>query len=83
MRQDGLRAKTVKQWRATTHSSHRLPVAANTLQRQFTVPQPNRVWAGDITYVWTTEGGLSLAVLLDLYSRAVVGWAMGPRLTGD
>ena len=83
MRQDGLRAKTVKKWRATTHSSHRLPVAENTLQRQFTVSQPNRVWAGDITYVWTTEGWLYLAVLLDLYSRLVVGWAMSPRVTGE
>jgi putative transposase len=83
MRHDGLRARTVKKWRATTHSSHRLPMAANTLQRQFTVSQPNRVWAGDITYVWTMEGWLYLAVLLDLYSRAVVGWAMGPRVTGD
>ena len=83
MRQDGIRAKTVTKWRATTSSSHGLPVAANTLDRQFRVPQPNRVWAGDITYVWTLEGWLYLAVLLDLYSRAVIGWAMGPRLTGD
>jgi transposase InsO family protein len=83
MRHDGLRAKTVKKWRATTQSNHHLPVAANTLQRQFTVSQPNRVWAGDITYVWTLEGWLYLAVLLDLYSRSVIGWAMGPRLTGD
>ncbi len=83
MRHDGLRAKTVKKWRATTQSNHHLPVAANTLQRQFTVSQPNRVWAGDITYVWTLEGWLYLAVLLDLYSRAVIGWAMGPRLTVD
>ena len=81
MRQDGIRAKTVKKWRATTHSSHRLPVAANRLDRQFTVTQPNRVWAGDLTYVWTTEGWLYLAVILDLYSRLVVGWAMGTRLT--
>ncbi len=83
MRQDGIRAKTVKKWRATTQSQHRFPVAANTLDRQFTVEAPNRVWAGDLTYVWTTEGWLYLAVLLDLYSRAVVGWAMGPRVTGD
>ncbi len=81
MRQDGIRAKTVKKWRATTQSNHRLPVAENTLQRQFTVAAPNRVWAGDLTYVWTTEGWLYLAVLLDLYSRRVVGWAMGQRLT--
>lgn len=83
MHQDGIRAKTMKQWRATTVSSHRLPVAANTLQREFTVSEPNRVWAGDITYIWTLEGWLYLAVLLDLYSRSVIGWAMGPRLTGD
>ena len=83
MRQAGLRAKTVKKWRATTQSNHRLPVAENTLNRQFAVAQPNRVWAGDITYVWTAEGWLYLAVLLDLYSRAVIGWAMGQRLTVD
>ena len=83
MRQDGLRAKTVKRWRATTQSNHRLPMAENILNRQFTVEAPNRVWAGDITYVWTAEGWLYLAVVLDLYSRAVIGWAMGARLTGD
>ena len=49
----------------------------------FTVSQPNRVWAGDLTYIWTREGWLYLAVLLDLYSRRVVGGAMGPRWTGD
>ncbi len=83
MRQDGIRAKTVKKWRATTQSHHRFPVATNTLNRQFTVASPNRVWAGDITYVWTTEGWLYLAVVLDLYSRTVIGWAMGTRLIGD
>jgi len=81
MRQDGIRAKTVKKWRATTQSQHRFPVAENTLDRQFTVASPNRVWAGAITYVWTTEGWLDLAVVLDLYSRRVIGWAMGHRLT--
>jgi transposase InsO family protein len=81
MRQEGIRAKTVKKWRATTQSQHRFPVAANTLNRQFTVESPNRVWAGDLTYVWTNEGWLYLAVILDLYSRLVVGWAMDHRLT--
>jgi len=82
MRQEGIRAKTVKKWRATTQSNHRLPVAEDTLNRQFTVAHPNRVWAGDLTYVWTTEGWLYLlAVILDLYSRLVIGWAMGHRLT--
>jgi transposase InsO family protein len=51
MRQDGSRAKTVKTWRATTPSDHQFPVAATTLHRQFTVTQPNRVWAGNLTYV--------------------------------
>ncbi|MEP6891308.1 MAG: IS3 family transposase [Nitrospirota bacterium] len=83
MRQDGIRAKTVKKWRATTQSNHRLPVAQNPLNRQFMVEAPNRVWAGDLTYVWTMEGWLYLAVLLDLYSRRVLGWAMGHRLTVD
>ena len=83
MRQNGIRAKTVKKWRATTQSQHRFPVAANTLDRQFTVESPNRVWAGDLTYVWTTEGWLYLAVVLDLYSRRVIGWAMGHHLTVD
>jgi transposase InsO family protein len=83
MRAEGIRAKTVKPWRATTQSSHRMPVAANVLDRQFSIPRPNRVWAGDITYVWTTEGWLYLAVVLDLYSRAVIGWALEARLTGD
>ena len=81
MRQDGIRAKTVTKWRAPTQSQHQFPVAANTLDRAFTVEAPNSVWAGDLTYVWTLEGWLYLAVLLDLYSRRVVGWAMGQRLT--
>jgi len=83
MRLEGIRAKTVKKWKATTDSRHKLPVAANTLNRQFTVQKPNRVWAGDLTYIWTEEGWLYLAILLDLYSRAVIGWAMGSRLTAD
>jgi putative transposase len=81
MRAHAIRAKTVKKWRATTNSSHALPVAENTLNRAFSVNAPDRVWAGDITYLWTEEGWLYLAIVLDLYSRAVIGWAMGPRLT--
>jgi transposase InsO family protein len=81
MRAHAIRARTVKKWRATTNSSHALPVAANTLNRAFRVDAPDRVWAGDITYVWTDEGWLYLAAVLDLYSRAVIGWAMGRRLT--
>jgi transposase InsO family protein len=83
MRQANLQAKTVSKWRVTTDSAHRLPVAANHLNRQFPVAAPNQVWAGDLTYIWTREGWLYLAILLDLYSRAVVGWAMGARLTEE
>lgn len=83
MRANGIRAKTVKKWRATTNSRHTLPVTENTLNRAFAVHAPNRVWAGDISYLWTEEGWLYLAVVLDLYSRAVIGWAMGPRLTAS
>ena len=83
MRAEGIRAKTVKPWRVPTQSNHRMPVAANVLDRQFSVTRPNRVCAGDITYVWTTEGWLYLAVVLDRYSRTVIGWAREARLTGE
>lgn len=77
MRQAKLQAKTVSKWRVPTDSAHRFPVVANHLNRQFTVAAPNQVWAGDLTYIWTREGWLYLAVLLDLYSRAVIGGAWG------
>jgi transposase InsO family protein len=83
MRHHGLRAKTVLKWRPTTQSAHPFPVASNQLNRQFAVAAPNQVWAGDLTYIRTVEGWLYLAVLLDLYSRAVIGWAIGSRLTGE
>jgi putative transposase len=81
MRAQAIRAKTVKKWRATTDATHSHPTAPNTLNRQFAVAEPNRVWAGDITYIWTAEGWLYLAVVLDLYSRMAIAWAMGSRLT--
>ena len=83
MRTNAIRAKTITKWRATTDSTHRHPVVPNTLNRQFAVAAPNRVWAGDITYVWTTEGWLYLAVVLDLYSRRVIAWGMRSRLTQE
>ncbi|MFV7643150.1 DDE-type integrase/transposase/recombinase, partial [Shewanella algae] len=67
----------------TTNSDHRLPVAPNLLGRDFTAAAPNEKWVGDITYLMTSEGWLYLAVIIDLYSRAVVGWAMSPRMTAD
>ena len=76
-----LRAKAARKYKATTNSNHNLPVAPNRLEQDFTATAPNRKWVSDITYIWTEEGWLYLAVVLDLYSRRVVGWAMGERMT--
>jgi putative transposase len=83
MHQEGIRAITPKRYRVTTQSGHRQPVAANHLARRFAVtdqPGVNAVWAADITYIPTREGWLYLAVILDLASRRVVGWAVRTRL---
>jgi putative transposase len=76
MRQAGLAARRRRRYRATTDSAHGEPIAANRLGRAFDVNTPNTVWASDITYVWTQEGWLYLAVTIDLFSRRVVGHAM-------
>jgi putative transposase len=81
MRKDGLKAKTIPKFKATTNSKHNLPVAENLLNRDFRPSEPNKAWAADITYIWTNEGWLYLAVVIDLYSRAVVGWSMSERMT--
>lgn len=81
MKSMGLRAKAKKKFKATTNSKHDLPVAPNLLQRNFVTRKPNAVWVTDITYLWTNEGWLYLAVIIDLYSRKVVGWSMGERMT--
>ena len=81
MKEDGLRAKTKRRFKATTNSKHNLPVAPNLLNREFSPAEPNQVYAGDITYIWTTEGWLYLAVVIDLFSRSVVGWSMDKRMT--
>ena len=83
MRHAGIRAKAVKKYKATTDSKHSLPVSPNLLSRPFTVTRPNRVWVSDITYVRTTEGWLYLAVVMDLYARRLVGWAMSERIDGE
>ncbi len=80
MRQDGLQARRKKRYRRTTNSEHGLPVAPNLLERRFDVSEPNAVWAADLTSLWTQEGWLYLAVILDLYSRRVVGWAMDDNM---
>ena len=80
MRQLGLIAKTPTRFKLTTDSKHSLPVAANVLDRKFDVESPNSVWTADISYVWTFEGWLYLAVVMDLHSRQIVGWAMNERM---
>lgn len=79
----GLIAKAKKKFKATTDSSHKLPIANNILNRDFTTTAPNQKWVGDITYVWTDEGWLYLAVIIDLYSRAVIGWSIQPYMTKE
>ena len=81
MRQHGLCARRRRRFRVTTDSTHDLAVAPNVLARQFAVAAPDTVWVTDITYLWTQEGWLYLAVILDLFSRAVVGWAMSTQIT--
>lgn len=83
MREAGLSCKTKRMFKATTHSKHGLPVADNLLDRQFTVHKPNQVYAGDITYIHTREGWLYLAVVIDLYSRQVVGWSMAEHMRAE
>ena len=83
MREQGLRAREKRRFQRTTDSQHDLPVAPNVLDRQFTVAAPNTAWVSDITYLWTREGWLYLVVILDLFSRRVVGWALRNRITRE
>jgi transposase InsO family protein len=83
MRELRLRARRKRRFVPTTDSKHAMPVATNVLARNFEVDAPNKVWVTDITYVWTWEGWLYLAAVLDLYSRRVVGWAMSASLSRE
>jgi putative transposase len=83
MRENGIRARHKRRFKATTDSKHALPVAPNLLDRDFTPAAPNQVWTADMTYIWTDEGWLYLAVVLDLFNREVVGWSIKPRMTAD
>ena len=86
MREAGVPAKSARQFRVTTQSAHQAPIAPNLVARRFALEQQshrNRTWAADITYIPTREGWLYLAVVLDLASRRVVGWALRTRLTQD
>jgi transposase InsO family protein len=69
-----------KKYKVTTNSEHNKPVYANELEQNFDVQQPDQAWVQDITYIWTSEGWLYLAIVIDLYSRKVVGWSMGTRM---
>lgn len=83
MRHLGLRAKGKKKFKVTTDSKHNMPVAANLLNRDFSATAANQKWVSDITYVWTDEGWLYLATVIDLYSRAVIGWSIQPTMTRE
>ena len=81
MRALGLKAIQAKKFKATTDSKHAKPSAPDLLKQDFCAEAPNQKWTSDITYVWTDEGWLYLAVVMDLYSRAIVGWSMNRRMT--
>ena len=80
MREAGVEARQRRRWRTTTDSDHGDPIAPDRLQRRFLVSEPDRFWVADITAVWTLEGWLYLAAVLDLYDRQVVGWAMAGHM---
>ena len=83
MREHGLRARHKRRFKATTDSKHTLPVAPNRLEQNFETARPDQAWTADITYIATREGWLYLAIVLDLYTRQIVGWAMRERMTKD
>ena len=80
MREAGVQVKYRKKYKVTTNSNHKQPLFEHILDRQFDVSGPDQAYVGDITYLWTQEGWLYLAVVIDLYSRKVVGWSMGSRM---
>lgn len=80
MREEGLVAVQTRRFRKTTQSDHGRGYSPDLLKREFYCEQPNEAWVGDITYVWTAEGWCFLAILLDLYARRIVGWAMGDHM---
>lgn len=80
MRENGLHARHKKRFRKTTDSHHAFPVAPNIIAQDFATTGPNQKWGADISYIWTREGWLYLAVVIDLFARRVVGWAVSDRL---
>ncbi|WP_082769307.1 DDE-type integrase/transposase/recombinase [Methylomonas methanica] len=80
MRELKLKVRYPKRFKVTTDSNHSEAISPNRLDRQFKVAQPNQVWATDITYVWTLQGWLYVAVVIDLFSRQVAGWAIDDHM---
>ena len=83
MRQNGIVVERTRKFKATTDSNQTFNIAPNLLDRNFTASQPNQKWAGDISYIWASEGRLYLAVILDLQSRRVIVWAVSNRMKRD
>ena len=83
MKLGGIKPVRTRKHKITTNSNHSLGIAANVLDGNFVADVPNTKWAGDISYIWTREGWLYLAVILDLHSRRVVGWAVSDRMKKD
>jgi len=83
MRQNGISVVRTRKHKVATDSDHKFNIAPNLQDRDFAADQPNQKWAGDISYVWTREGWLYLAVILDLHSRRVIGWAVSNRMKRD
>jgi len=83
MRENRIMAKTRRRFKITTDSKHNLPIAPNLLEQDFTSDAPNKTWTGDITYIWTRQGWMYLAVVLDLFNREIAGWSMRKRITKD
>ena len=79
MKENGIKSKRKAKWKATTNSNHNLPVAPNLLEQDFNAELPNTVWVGDITYILTDEGWLYAAIVKDLCTKDVVGYAMGDQ----
>lgn len=76
----GINAHLKRKFKVTTDSNHSLPIAENVLARNFTATEPDKAWVADMTYIWTTEGWLYLAVIIDLFSRKIVGWSMAEHM---
>jgi len=83
MKRQNLRAKAARKFKVTTDSNHHKPVFENLLEQDFEASRPNEKWVQDMTYIWTGRGWLYLAIVLDLYSRKVIGWSMSERMKAD